>query len=1287
MESKDCMKRLARLRVQLLVLLLVLVGVRGWGQAPSILSMDYPGGSMTIQSSTGSQNVIPAICPGSSLEIDGNDFGPGNPQPSNSSSCNCNPSTLCTKKNNQDVEIHGIYGGAVQLAAVSCWTDGLIKCVLPSSLTPGLAYQLRVKSGSSYSQFIVFTVPSAPGIQYPANQICETQANISPIHTNPSTVFFLLSAPNFSPQPIVDATSGVISNLSLLSNQTSGTITVQCTTTTTCSYPPVQATVVVHKPVATSIAYPSASFCRNTSQSTINCTTSFGNGGTYSLMGAVLQPTWLSQTNGNILSPSSVPLGAHTILYQPNGCYDPSAASITAIDNPIQFSYPFLTICKGAAPMAPNPVEPQGSFTLVSGPGFASVNTNTGEFDPANSPAGVYTVRWSKPTRPCSTFAETTITVIDPGDPTFSYGGFTFCTSDAQNPTTGISSGSFSSPTLPSQFLDPLTGEIDVRDPAFSQFGPHIVINTQNAQGCTLTHQQIINLVEDHETLNYPDFQVCDTDPALYPFGLGSGQGSGSFQSFPAVHPSLDPVSGVITPALITGQDSFRVCWTLSGRTCRDSICTPRFIVVDTTLDASFAYLPQGSNIPQSEFCLTELPVIAGAPVAGGAYLLMGSSPVSLPGNGAFGNLQTVPGTYTMRHALSGACPSTYDLTIDILPTDSIRFAYLNPSTQDTTFCQSDKTASPLFSSAVPMNGLYTYMGQDTGFHVLPNGIIEFENAAADTHRISYYSSTGQCPNTGYASIILFDSPESGFELASFSICEGQDSLLIIADDLLGGDWTWQRDTFSSVPLLPSSTGHIYTGSALPGRYKVTHEISSATCQSTTEQFFTILDYNDTTHIVLDSTGIICAGDQVAFQIDGVKNGNFLILGVSSSGNPLDGITASLAPTLSDTQFVAHYSGYGQCNEFDTLTFQVRAKDATRLAFPDASACENVALAPPSLWAPGQGVFSLSDTSYYRIDPATGSLQQTDPLVNETRISVTYRTDSICPNEASYELTFYPIPKNINLAVTQGDTSCFGTPLNLVASASGAQAFGFVLDGDTTQAISTNAFCDIDSLVVGLRELVVVAKSSRSCINAETFYHLVHPIPYYVEGIPADLTLIQNEQINLDIRTQPSNSVTYWQAVRANYEFVNSRDTGIASPERLLIDGRLVNAYSGADILVYLRPQANGCYGDLDSVLISVQPVDVEVFIPGIITPNGDRFNDAWEIHPKSGFSARNFTMKVFTNQGSLVKRFVLNAEEPTLWSAEEVPDGVYRWMLFDGEGNFYRKGALTILRTPIKAQ
>lgn len=882
--------------------------------------------------------------------------------------------------------------------------------------------------------------------------------------------------------------------------------------------------------------------------------------------------------------------------------------------------------------------------------------------------------------------------VIAPADPGFSYPTTPFCNSDPANPVPSIANvgGSFASLPLWGH-LNTTTGEINVKSPNFQAFGLHVIeYTTAIANGnstCTLTQRDTITLVEDRETLTYLDYQVCAGDPPLHPNGLGASANLGAFASYPTPGASiLNTSTGVIDPSATNANTSFRVCWTQPGRMCRDSICTPQIIQATAAINPWFEYVHHNTFQNQTHTCQSALPLTANANATNGTFAIVSANSTSLGVNGEFGDGQTPPDTFRVRHVTGTICPDTHEVAVIVLPKDSIDFAYLNSNPNpDSTFCQSDKFASPIFFSAVPMNGLYIYMGQDTNFHVLPNGIIEFENAGAGTHQISYYSSTGQCPNTGYASIILFDSPESGFELASFSICEGQDSLLIIADDLQGGVWKWQRDNLTSSTLYPSSTGNIYTGSALPGRYKVTHEINLGTCQSTSEQFFTILDYNDTTHIVLDSTGVICAGDQVSFQIDGVKTGIFSISSVTLDGTPLSGITASLGQTLSDTQFVARYSGYGQCNEADSLTFQVRAKDATRLAFPDASACENDPLAPPSLWAPGQGVFSLSDTSYYRIDPATGSLLQTDPLVNETRISVTYRTDSICPNEATFALEFYPKPKNINLAVTQGDTSCFGTPLNLVASASGAQAFGFVLDGDTTQAISTNAFCDIDSVVVGLRELVVVAKSSRSCINAETFHHLVHPIPYYVEGIPADLTLIQNEQINLDIRTQPSSSITYWQADRANYEFVNPGDTGIASPERLLIDGRLVNAYSGAEILVYLQPQANGCYGDRDSVLISVQPVDVEVFIPGIITPNGDNLNDAWEIRPKSGFSARNFTMKVFTNQGSLVKRFVLNAEELTLWSADEVPDGIYRWMLFDGEGNFYRKGALTILRTPIK--
>jgi len=103
-------------------------------------------------------------------------------------------------------------------------------------------------------------------------------------------------------------------------------------------------------------------------------------------------------------------------------------------------------------------------------------------------------------------------------------------------------------------------------------------------------------------------------------------------------------------------------------------------------------------------------------------------------------------------------------------------------------------------------------------------------------------------------------------------------------------------------------------------------------------------------------------------------------------------------------------------------------------------------------------------------------------------------------------------------------------------------------------------------------------------------------------------------------------------------------------------------------------PQDSSCVIDL--VIISAPS---QINIPGIITPNGDGYNDQW-IFENASIQSR-YEVKVFNRQGAVV--FESNNYQND-WDGGSLPDGVY-WYIVDAsrdaQGTY--KGALFIQRNP----
>ncbi len=102
------------------------------------------------------------------------------------------------------------------------------------------------------------------------------------------------------------------------------------------------------------------------------------------------------------------------------------------------------------------------------------------------------------------------------------------------------------------------------------------------------------------------------------------------------------------------------------------------------------------------------------------------------------------------------------------------------------------------------------------------------------------------------------------------------------------------------------------------------------------------------------------------------------------------------------------------------------------------------------------------------------------------------------------------------------------------------------------------------------------------------------------------------------------------------------------------------------------------CTGLTDEVAIRVIPPSEngEVFIPNLFTPNGDGVNDTWGIEFDRTTNPEEFTVTVFSRNGTVVfpEQSLFIASQ---WDAANVPAGAYIYLLKGPESTF--SGALTI--------
>jgi gliding motility-associated-like protein len=106
--------------------------------------------------------------------------------------------------------------------------------------------------------------------------------------------------------------------------------------------------------------------------------------------------------------------------------------------------------------------------------------------------------------------------------------------------------------------------------------------------------------------------------------------------------------------------------------------------------------------------------------------------------------------------------------------------------------------------------------------------------------------------------------------------------------------------------------------------------------------------------------------------------------------------------------------------------------------------------------------------------------------------------------------------------------------------------------------------------------------------------------------------------------------------------------------------------------LVYIK-DLNGC--PISSQLVSV------LGIPIFFTPNGDGYNDTWNVRGVSAFSESRLTVKIFDRYGKLLKQIAGIGEGwDGTYNGRNLPSDDY-WFVITFEDGTITKGHFTLKR------
>ncbi len=308
-------------------------------------------------------------------------------------------------------------------------------------------------------------------------------------------------------------------------------------------------------------------------------------------------------------------------------------------------------------------------------------------------------------------------------------------------------------------------------------------------------------------------------------------------------------------------------------------------------------------------------------------------------------------------------------------------------------------------------------------------------------------------------------------------------------------------------------------------------------------------------------------------------------------------------------------------------------------------------------------ITSIQQTTFFQWIHPTGNSLGSDTTIT-ARVPGTFLLvlfKNACSDTIEIEVEENKTPPVVTIS-PPNPTICEGNNIDITAS--GADSYVWSPDGQTTETIT------VDEPAVYIVEATSNANGCTASISVEV---IQRPTPDLV--IPNDeYKIADGESITIFLDVDPPTTVADWSVLdrlNANTGSINSGEGDIQLTYNL--DSDRATGFVTFSVV----PDNEGCLGDEQTVNVFIQSKG-EIFIPEVITPNGDGANDLWQIGTDDGVELT--AISIFNRAGGKVADLNPNEE----WDANNCADGVYFYVIqFTVNGEpMVRKGAVTVLRS-----
>jgi hypothetical protein len=1160
---------------------------------------------------------------------------------------------------------------------------------LTSAPCGSAVYPVTAVPGNAPVALTSFTVvePDTGNLVYPVGPFCLGVGNIVPTTFGPDLgVFSILSGPGGVPisSVVPSNSSGVIAiHSGLIPVGTTSTFNLQFVTNGPACRDTATYSFTVNTNGTSSISYPGTPFCGGLTVPVNPTIMSLPVGTIYSSQ-PPLPVAALNPSNG-VLTVSQVPNpGNYVITASPlaGQCISPSSTTIS-VTSALQATFEYLdtTLCVGSGSTAPfiTSRPSTGSFVVpVASPSAAAglfMTPSTGVIDLNFSLPGDYYVDYVVGgVSACTLNTRDVIHVYAKPDASFTITDTILCANGPGTlcmPTTG--GGTFS-------VLTPhLTVSGSTVSPTGNVGGPFWVgyrLNTMYCTDSTSENVQVNGL--QVPTVSYGDTTFCknESDPHV---AFLSGTAGGDFIGSPGL---VIDTTGTIDLAATPAANNYTVSYVSPDLACPNTSVVAT-IDVRAVPNAAFTLTPTSVC---AESGLLSFPLPGGMP-ANQFSMWSGSQEIL----GAFNALDsidvdTIPpgGPYEISNIrYDGYCADTaYDYLV-VNRRDSANIVF-NPNK----VCVGDFDPYPV--NLGDGGGTFLAVGANAigaGVDLL-TGTVDLDSNSAQVWYTVQYTTAGVCPSTDIDSVELALKVPAFFRYRFLNYCLSYPG--IVAPDSIAspGDGLFSAGVGL---VIDSTTGVVNLDSSVAGTYNVRYKIklNGACADDYVVTLTLVAEVTGATLTVVPNDSFCWRGSEnVAVQVANAGNSGGVFssdVGLVFSNFELGEVSLSGSYPQRDSTYTIFYTLSTVCEEVFTTEISIAPRDTARFDYADNAYCNQSPDELPSFATPSGGIFTIySDSSNAlansTIDPQTGLL----PLLfnsGEGTVGIQYLTVGACPDSTITYVRISDPPTDYEMLVNTGNVICQGTPV--LVTGTGATFNFYYLNGDSVDSGNETTFLNLQDNDTVTVEFI----TDLGCkVYLDTVFE-VQPIPYdRIVSYPDIISGGDPFEINVQATTSDG---TYFEWFILDYqgalEFpsfsgysLDTIDSGAVSVIPIALT--MTEDFSPAQFTFMVQPRTELCRGPLDTILVKVNPNQQDIFVPQVMTPDGNGQNDTWLIQWKDVVNPSDFTMLLYNEAGAKV---LTMSPLKSDWGGDNLPDGVYWYLMLDAKGELVESGSggLTIRR------